>query len=111
MNHFTAATTPRPRKIQIGDLVDLSPTASVYKFHRHPLEVLSYLEDLKNPKLIFHDDKNVPPETVQRYLVSDAREMFDRFGYRTRVCKVVGIVNADEGWLPDKSLLVVFEGS
>lgn len=106
-------TTPRPRKVQIGDLVELSPTASVYKFHRHPVEVLAYLEDLRNPKLIFHDDKNFPPpqEEAQRYLVSDAREMFDRFGYRTRVCKVVGIVDATEGWLPDKSLLVVFEGS
>lgn len=101
----------KSRKIEVGDLVELQKEAQVYKFHKHPMEILQYLKDIENPKLVWHDEKNVPPETEQKYLVSDARDYFNTFGYRIRCIKIVGIVDAAEGWIPDKSVKVCFEGS
>lgn len=91
--------------------MDIREDAEVLKFHKHPLDVQKYLEDLHNPKYKFFDDKNVLPEVPQRYIVSEAREYFNRFGYRMRICKVVGMTDGLDGWIPDKSLSVVFEGS
>lgn len=101
----------RPRKFQIGDCVKFASDAQVYKMHRHPMEVMNFLADLNNPRLVISDEKNVPPEVEQQYLISDVRDMFDAFGYRKRICKIIGIVDNMDGWVPDKSLELIFEGS
>jgi hypothetical protein len=103
----------KSRKIQIGDLVEINqaPSVEVFKFHKHPMDVLKYLEDLHNPKLVINDPKNVPPEESQNYLVSDARDYFDKYGYGVRLCKIVGLTNPEEGWFPAASLKVIAAGS
>ena len=105
----------RPRKLQIGDLVSRKiENCVVYKTHKHPMDVVKYLEDINNPRLIFSDDENIPvdPESCQQnYLVSDVRDLFNRFGYRTRCVKIVGLVDATEGWIPMESLDLIAQGS
>lgn len=101
----------KPRKLQIGDLVNIDENAQVLKFHKHPLEVLHYIQEVNNPKLVYSDSENVLPEAPQNYLISDARDYFDNHGYRTRMVKLVGIIDSTEGWLPAKSVKLVFEGS
>jgi len=104
-------STKRSRKLQIGDFIKFDPNAVVKKFHKHPMDVMHYLEDINNPKLVYTDSENIFPEVEQNYLISDARDYFDRFGYRTRVCKVVGLVDSLDGWMPAASLKLVYEGS
>lgn len=101
----------RARKPQIGDLVSIKQEAEVLKFHKHPMDIMSYLNDIRNEKFIYRDGENVRPEAEQNYLISDTRDLFNKHGYRTRCCKIVGIIDSTEGWIPGDSLDMVAEGS
>jgi len=100
----------KPRKTHIGDIVNYSEDAILLKISKHPIDILTWFNDQKNPHLQITDSKNVLPEQEQRYIISDVRDMFDRFGYRVEVCRIYGLVNGNDGWLPASSLDVIVKG-
>lgn len=100
-------------KIQIGDLVKYQTQPQVWKLHPSALEAMRYVADITNPQLIYVDDKNVPPDLEQEYLVTDVKDLFDRNGYHKRLVKIAGWGNENdpvEGWLPQESLFVTING-
>jgi len=100
----------KPQKIHIGDIVIYSEDAELLKISKHPMDVITWFNDQKNPHLQINDSKNILPEQPQTYIISDVRDMWDRFGYRVEVCRVYGLVNGSDGWLPASSLNLIVKG-
>lgn len=100
----------KPRKVHIGDVVDYSEDAILLKMSKHPMDITVWFRDQSNPHLQITDSKNMLPEQPQKYLVSDVRDMFDSRGYKIEVCKVYGLINGNDGWLPASSLEVIVKG-
>lgn len=101
----------KKKNAQMGDLVEFdvnNPDVLTFKLREQPLDVMQFLEDKNNPRIVYNDpaDSEVPVDPP-RWIVVQHRDLFTPKGHRVRLVKISNLTTSTVGWVPGSSLKII----